>query len=172
MTMTVLGVVPSTTPPPPAPALLDILTSEDLAILRAGYDPSFLLGLAPRMVSYPKAAGFVGWISDVVFTYGAKASSLSPAAREMVIVAVMATERDTFVLSGHLYWALMEGLSVEQIGDTLATVATYRGINDLRYSLAVFQDVLLLLKKAVNDGGDAVTVQKVTAAMKATFEPY
>jgi alkylhydroperoxidase/carboxymuconolactone decarboxylase family protein YurZ len=109
------------------------------------------------MVHHAKAKGFVDWISQVVFSSQTGGNSLTPAQREMVILSVLATQRDTFVMAGHIYWALMEGLSVEQVADTLMTVATYTGINDLRYSCEVFDRVLALLKDRITSRGDLST---------------
>jgi alkylhydroperoxidase/carboxymuconolactone decarboxylase family protein YurZ len=171
--MTMSAAPPPCAPdPPPATPLQDILTPQELALLRSHYNRDCLARLAPRMIPWPKAAGLVEWISDVVFTPGSATSSLSHGEREMVIVAVMAMQRDTVVLSGHLYWALMEDLSVEKIADTLMTVAAYRGVNTLRYALAVFRDVLLLLKKAVAAGGASMTVEAVAVAMRDQFKSY
>ena len=92
------------------------------------------------MIGYSKAAGLAQWIGDVVYNDSpdgrstAKITSLAPAQREAVIIATVAAERDTFVLSGHLYWGLMEGLSVENLADILLTVASYSGINNFRLS--------------------------------------
>jgi alkylhydroperoxidase/carboxymuconolactone decarboxylase family protein YurZ len=171
--MTMTSAPPPCAPaPPPAAPLQDILTPAELALLRSRYNRDCLARLAPRMIPWPKAAGFVGWTSDVVFTPGPGpgTSSLTHAEREMVIVAVMVTQRDTVVLSGHLYWALMEGLSVEKIADTLMTVATYQGVNALRYGLAVLRDVLLLLKDAVRDG--KTTVEELALELRAEFGAY
>jgi alkylhydroperoxidase/carboxymuconolactone decarboxylase family protein YurZ len=146
-----------TSPPPPAHPV--ILTDDDLELLRRQYVRDVLLGLAPRMVHHAKAKGFVDWISQVVFSSSSQSggNSLTPAQREMVILSVLATQRDTFVMAGHIYWALMEGLSVEQVADTLMTVATYTGINDLRYSCEVFDRVLALLKDRITSRDDLST---------------
>jgi len=142
--------------------LLSVLSPDDVALLRSNYSREFLLTAAANMLPHRKAEGLVGWISSVVFQSNATGTnSLSAAQRELVIISVVATERDSFVLSGHLYWALMEGLSVENIADTLMTVGTYTGVNDFRYSSNVFLAVLGVLQKAVTQGGDALTTPAI-----------
>jgi len=141
---------------------LPILDDAAMRKLRSGYDRKFLLGFAQSEVAYAKDAPLVAWIANTIFDASAPdhsgpVSSLTPWERELAIICVASVQRDTFVLSGHIYWALMEWeppvgdpapatRSIEKIADLLLTTATYAGVSNLRLSSRVFEDVLGALK--------------------------
>ncbi len=185
------GQPPGSTPGPTRPAsadiqarprpieLLKILPKAAVDRLRKGYDRNALNFIAKVMIGYPKASGLAQWIGDVVYNDTpdgrdtTTVTSLTPAQREMVIIATVAAERDTFVLSGHLYWGLMEGLSVENLGDILLTVAAYSGVNNFRLSRQVLEDVLEELdaadKEAASTKGAQRTTIEIIRRLKSKF---
>jgi alkylhydroperoxidase/carboxymuconolactone decarboxylase family protein YurZ len=148
--------------------LLKILPKAAVERLRKSYDRNALTFIAKVMIGYPKAGGLAQWIGDVVYNDTpdgrdtTTVTSLSPAQREMVIIATVAAERDTFVLSGHLYWGLMEGLSVENLADVLLTVAAYSGVNNFRLSRQVLEDVLEELDAADQEAASTKGTQRST----------
>jgi alkylhydroperoxidase/carboxymuconolactone decarboxylase family protein YurZ len=157
--------------------ILAILSDEDLQALATGYDRPFLTGAAAGMIGYAKAQGLATWIGDTIYKAGLPATSLEYFERELVITAVVAAERDVFVLSGHIYWLLMEYLArgdasirpVEKIADTLMTVAAYRGVNNFRLSRQVVEDVLKVLKAAVV--AKTTRTQDILPLMVTAFPP-
>jgi alkylhydroperoxidase/carboxymuconolactone decarboxylase family protein YurZ len=144
-------------------SLLTILSDRDLGDLARGYDREFHHRAASQMVGYEKASGFASWIGGTVYRDGQPSSSLEHHEREIAILAVAAIQRDTFVLSGHIYWTLMEllrgplavgppALAVEKVADVLLTVGAYAGINNFRLARTVLEDVLKMLKRACEAG--------------------
>lgn len=144
-----------------------ILTRDDLKLLRDGYDPKVFLGAAPRMIRYFKAGGMTDWFGRTVFnpidvkqnveTSGEAAqTTLTPAFREAVVLSVLAmTQRDPASMSAHIYWGLMEGLSVENIADVFMTVAAYAGADNFRFTTSLLADVLTFLKEFIKEGKTA-----------------
>ena len=149
--------------------LLGILSDQALRTLRAGFDRPFLMAAAARMITYHKAQGLTEWIRDVVYAAGPDPTSLSPRERELVLLGVISAQRDAFVLSGRIYWGLMEGLSVENVADALTSAGTYTGVNTFRFSVNVLIDVLQVLARAAETGGEAAATPAVLRAMMAAF---
>jgi alkylhydroperoxidase/carboxymuconolactone decarboxylase family protein YurZ len=155
-----------------------ILTPGELKLLRDVYDPKVFLGAAPRMIRYFKAGGMTNWLGQTVFnpiavkpkgssdaeeelakvknaeTSGSAAqTTLTPAFREAVVLSVLATtQRDPVSMAAHIYWALMEGLSVENIADVFMTVGAYAGIDNLRFTTSLLADVLTFLQEFIKEG--------------------
>lgn len=171
--------------------VLGILSPAALGTLKVGYDRSFLLGSAPKMIRYAKVIGHANWIADTV--YGAKANpvsmapgtqntdttTLTPVEREMVVLAVAATKRDAFTMAGHIYWALMEMVvdqtpdPVAKIADVMMTAGIYGGVDNLRWAITVLREVLLVLEGAAADGGvSATTLNIVTMTFPAHFPAW
>lgn len=154
---------------------MTILDSSDLALLKAGYDRAYLTGKAAAMISYSKAQGLASWIGNTIYRLNGPPSSLEFYEREIVITAVVAAQGDVFVLSGHIYWTLMEYLSrsdssinpVEKVADVLLTVAAYQGVNNFRASRDVLQDVLRVLKIACTNG--QATTQEILPRLLEEF---
>jgi alkylhydroperoxidase/carboxymuconolactone decarboxylase family protein YurZ len=153
----------------PPDDLLAILSPEGLETLRRGYDQPFLLKAAQRMIPYHKMQRLTDWMLDVVYGAGADATSLSPRERELVLMGVIAAQRDTFVLAGRIYWGLMTGLSVENVADVLMTVAGYTGVNNVRLNVNVLTDVLQVLARAAATGGEAAATPAVLRELTKTF---
>lgn len=165
--------------PPRPPELLSILSPSDLAKLKRGYGPSgqnvFFAG-ARLMIPYGKAAALVNQTGANIYNEpkrdvnGAEIvdptiarSSLLPGEREMVILTALAlTQRDPATMAPHIYWALMEKMSVEKLADTFMTLGFYAGIDNLRFTTNLLLDVLKLLKTfADSDKTDPKQVLKL-----------
>ena len=161
--------------------LTNILTADDLVTLRKNYQRAAFLSAAPKMIRYWKAGGFVDWLGNTVFNpvleqqptasdpdpainyYKDRESSdlaeqttLTPGHREAVVLSVMATtQRDPFTMSAHIYWALMEGLSVENVADIFMTAGAYAGIDNFRFTSSLLADLLTMLNEFMKQGKTA-----------------
>jgi alkylhydroperoxidase/carboxymuconolactone decarboxylase family protein YurZ len=164
-------------------SILNILSLQDLRDLRNGYNRDFLNEKAAKMIGYEKAEGLAGWVADVIYKTGdpnkVMVSSLDYYQREIAILAVTAAQRDTFVMSGHVYWLLMELLkgpcaneelsAVAKVADVLLTAAAYTGVNNFRLSRTVLVDVLNVLKASCAAG--ITDTPQILVKMMEKFPP-
>lgn len=152
------------------PDVRTLLTDEDLGRLRAAYDAAAMNEGARRATStpYPPAGPLVDAIIDTL--YGPSAI-LPGVRREQVLIALVASHTGMRrILAVHLYWGLMEGLSIDEIAATLALVAAYDGIDN--YSEALRQLSTLVdkvLRPALASGGDALKSGPIMGAIAAAF---
>jgi alkylhydroperoxidase/carboxymuconolactone decarboxylase family protein YurZ len=141
---------------------------KEFQTLKKNYHVEIFNAFAPRLIIYPKADKFVDWIRGSVYAdpeaqdpLGCPPpSTLQSFEREIVVIALAAIKGDAYTLFGHFYWALMEDKSakpVEHVADILMTVGAYAGVDCLRWSLAVFGDVLDELKDAGGSDNTADT---------------
>lgn len=156
---------------------LTLLSSDDLAALKNGYDRDVLLGGAPKMVKYKKAKELVTWVGASVFgsPKNADQTTLTAFEREIVIISVAMMKGDVFILAGHIYWTMMEDTSVgtnpvERVADVFMTVAAYSGVNEFRWSIELLTAVLIVLKKQVD--AKATDSIAVLGALKGNFPTY
>jgi alkylhydroperoxidase/carboxymuconolactone decarboxylase family protein YurZ len=166
-------------PPDPAKdAILMALPQPALAKLKKGYSQSTFFNLAHAMFPYAKVAAFADLTganiyNEVTAKTEAAAppfarSTLLPAEREMVILTTLAlTQRDPLTMSAHIYWALMEKLSVEKLADMFLTVGFYAGIDNLRLTSTLLFNVLTLLNIFAGQG--KTETRQVLRLLKASF---
>lgn len=152
------------------PDVRTLLSDEELGRLRAAYDAAAMNEGARRATStpYPPAAAFVDAIIDTL--YGPHAV-LPGARREQILLAIIASHTGMRrILAVHLYWGLMEGLSLDDIGATLMLVAVYDGIDNYSEAhrhLGTLVDKVL--RPALEAGGDALTSLAIMRAIAAVF---
>jgi alkylhydroperoxidase/carboxymuconolactone decarboxylase family protein YurZ len=142
----------------PPPEVLTILSEEQLAALKQGYDLATFHKFAPFQIRYDKAQPWIALVGNTIYNRetdergqpvwdpNAPHSTLMAGQREIAVLSVMATtQRDPAAMAGHIYWALMEGMTVENIADVFLTVGTYAGLDNLRFTIGVLGEVLSLL---------------------------
>jgi alkylhydroperoxidase/carboxymuconolactone decarboxylase family protein YurZ len=160
----------------PTPPLTSILTPEALVALREAYDadPGALADapLAKYSALYPPGGPYYQMSVTTFYTHGAPpgeppTSSLSPQFREAAILALFIAERQTITLAIHVYWALMVGMSVEQICEIMLLVAFYGGIDAYSLALGNAQITLQVLQASAAIG--EVTPIQVFTALVAKF---
>ena len=170
--------------PPPPDDLLTLLSDENLEKLRTayrdGYGRDLLMAFAARQVPYSKAKAWSAFVGDTIYNRPKDEnlkpideatvvrSSLTPAQRETVVLSVMATtQRDPFAMAGHIYWALMEEMSVAEVADVFMTVGTYAGLDNFRFTSNLLKDVLTMLNAFAEK--DAVATLRVAGLFKVAF---
>jgi hypothetical protein len=151
--------------------LESLLTDDDLGALRAAYDPAAMAAGArgATVAPLPAAAPLVDAIIDTFYS----AAPLLPAARrEQTLIALMASAPApagrTFAI--HLYWGLMEGLSLADLAATLLLVGAYAGID--RYTNAAAAVAALVdraLRPALAAGGDALKSGAIAHSIALAF---
>lgn len=126
--------------------LATVLDDATLAALRAQYSADFMLAASRGAVvgPHPAAAGYVNWVVDYLYD----GTRLKPADRERCLVALLAakTTDASFTLAVHLYWAMMEGLTVDELADVLALAGTYHGMPHYAMGQVTFRKTLDALR--------------------------
>lgn len=169
--------------------LLEILTDAEIATLHGGYDPA-VLNAGTRAVlvdaTYPEAAGLVdsllrlfypekrsrnAFFDKKVRAAAARAHkapaplALDNATRELVLLTILSRKGNTQFMAIHVYWALMEGLTVEAITNILLLSSYYEGIEVWSWGSGALGQILKVLKAQVATG--KVDTMSVIGALKA-----
>ncbi len=136
------------------PQVTEILSDDALENLRRGWqqaggDEAILAPADKNLVgAYAPSGPFVSWVSDHFYREGA----MSGSERERVLISVLASAPPRF-LAIHIYWGLMEGLSVVDVAETLLLTSAYQGIPIYSATIGVLANVLLILRDLELQGG-------------------
>lgn len=124
--------------------LRKLLSDPKLSALRAGYSRDVMRGamLSTTVSPYPPLGA---WNEAIASTFYADGSPLEPKDRERCIIVLLAHTGAQFSLCVHVYWGLMEGLTVSEICHTIGVAACYGGIASLGHCYPVLNSVLTLL---------------------------
>lgn len=144
-----------------SPDLAAALTPEALAALRAAYSAPFMLEASRRAVAFPHPAS-APYVEAVIKGFY-DAARMAPRDRERVLVALLASQSNapSLLLAVHLYWGLMEGLSVADLADTLGLSGVYTGLGHYTAGLKTLRvtlDALVELTAKPDAKLDAATV--------------
>ena len=146
----------------PLDAVSGTLALADLEKLRGAYKredmTKILVETLPK--AYVLSMEYVDAIGDLLYSKllpeesdpGLR-SALSVEDRERCLVAVLASREAGLALAIHVYIALMEGVSPQEIAHILLLVGIYSGIDHLTGGLKTELQVLGALKKQINAGG-------------------
>lgn len=146
------------------------LTDTQLATLRGGYSRNVMDAVATQLVSgaYPPSAGLTAFAGGRF--YNDAPPTLSPANRERCLLALFCGgRRPTFAVAVHIYWALMEGVAVDEIAEIILLSTLYGGIDVLTDGTRTLTLTLQMLASAADVGGDAVKSQVVSPALVGKF---
>jgi alkylhydroperoxidase/carboxymuconolactone decarboxylase family protein YurZ len=124
--------------------LRTLLSDDDLAALRAGFDVAVLSEAAssPFSVLYPPLDS---WVKETSATFFDR-SRLAPRDRERCIIVLLTVNGGLPVsLAIHIYWALMEGLSIDEICQTIGLTGAYGGVQRVAFGMTVLQRTLGVL---------------------------
>lgn len=137
--------------------ITQVLTPEELAQLRAGYDPARMVAdvRASLEVLWPPATGLVESVLAGFYVPLPETGAyrIEGGARERVVLAVLACGHgQPFDVAVHCYWGLMEGLDVGTVADTLLLTALYGGVARYTDGTKILGGTLGLLKQLVAAG--------------------
>jgi alkylhydroperoxidase/carboxymuconolactone decarboxylase family protein YurZ len=122
-----------------------LLDEERLRRLRAAYDSKAMS--AANVAAFAQVhPALHPWIEETAATFFERPSSLSPRDRERCIVALLAYTGPPLSLAVHIYWALMEGVSVDEVCHTIGLVACYGGLPKCAQGLLVAERLATLLR--------------------------
>lgn len=161
---------------PPIGQLELILTPEQIALLREGYaaDPAWLANYPADVYHdlYPGGSKAFDSFVNSVFVHGDPAkpptTRMIGKDRERVVIALLASQPNAEFLAIHLYWGLVEGLSVNEISQIILVVGGYNGYSFYTNGLSVFAKTLTALKSSCDDG-QPVTPEQALAAIQTAF---
>ncbi|MFT5430623.1 MAG: alkylhydroperoxidase/carboxymuconolactone decarboxylase family protein YurZ [Myxococcota bacterium] len=126
----------------------DILDADALGRLKAHYSSELMTKVATTMAwqPYPPAEGLIGAVGERFYESTAQMCGRD---REMCLITILASGGfPPFALAVHIYWGLMEGLSVDQIADVLTLTGTYCGIPRMTDGYFTLGETLKLLNEA------------------------
>lgn len=129
-----------------APPLSSLLSDTHLALLRAGYDRDVAYAGALGALSTP-VPGAVDWVTSAGSYFFKGKGHMSAERRELCVISMMTVLKMPDQLAIHVYWGLMEGLSIDQIGNALFLGGDYGGIACFQTALRSTQATLVSLQK-------------------------
>jgi alkylhydroperoxidase/carboxymuconolactone decarboxylase family protein YurZ len=143
------------------------LSDDRLASLRDHYDRAAMLRAAssPCAVLYPPLDPWMQQTAATIY----ERSSLAPRDRERCIIAVLISGGALPTsLAIHFYWGLMEGLSADDVCQTIGIVGAYGGMQRAAFGLAMLQRVLTMLDNSVTNGelGSTAIVGRFIAELR------
>jgi alkylhydroperoxidase/carboxymuconolactone decarboxylase family protein YurZ len=127
------------------------LSDGSLAVLRGHYDRAAMLQAAssPCSVLYPPLDPWMRETAGTIY----ERSHLAPRDRERCIIALLIAGGGLQIsLAIHIYWGLMEGLSIDDVCQTIGIVGAYGGMQRAAFGMAILQRVLALLDNTVTNG--------------------
>ena len=146
----------------------ELLSADDLALLRTGYDRQAMNDVSSRTLvgRYRASADLVGAIMGHHYIN----SGLDPRSRELCLIALLAADGGPFTLAVHIYWGLAEGLSPKEVAEVVALTGSYCGVPRLANGLFTLQGTMAVLKKLAANG-EPVKSEAVLGAMLQQFPP-
>jgi hypothetical protein len=124
------------------------LSDDALRTLRAHYRRDDIARAARRSViePYPPSAGFGAFVTDTLFD----AARIAPSERERVVLALLLSRASSpsFAVAIHVYWSLMEGLSIVDVADVVTLTGVYAGMAHYKVGLDTMRVTLAVLRDA------------------------
>jgi alkylhydroperoxidase/carboxymuconolactone decarboxylase family protein YurZ len=149
--------------------LQSLLGVEQLQALRGDYDAEAMVAANVQAVS-ALVPQFASWNQAVGETFYGPRSPLAPAERERCLVTLLIQQGSPVPLAIHMYWALMEGVEVDELVQIVGLTACYAGMPRLAFGLQTLQRLLLVLAGARPTGGPSAMVSTIVGAF-TTFPP-
>jgi alkylhydroperoxidase/carboxymuconolactone decarboxylase family protein YurZ len=132
--------------------LTTILSAAEVDLLRVAYDPKTLLaanaGAFARI--YPRLAPWPATVGKLCF----ESSPLAPRDRELALISLLTQRSPGLSMSNHIYWGLMEGVTVVEICEVIGLVAQYCGMPTYTTGVMTLQRTLLALKRVAANEAD------------------
>jgi alkylhydroperoxidase/carboxymuconolactone decarboxylase family protein YurZ len=126
--------------------LTSLLGREQLDKLRRSYRADELVAANVTGVgqAYPPLAS---WNREIGATFYAADGPLTPINRERCMVALLAYAGPPISLAVHVYWGLMEGLTVDELCQVIGLTGCYGGLPRCVQGLLVLERMLGLLER-------------------------
>jgi alkylhydroperoxidase/carboxymuconolactone decarboxylase family protein YurZ len=140
--------------------LVNRLSEQRLAQLRAAYDRKVMNAAMLEAIAegYP---ALLEWNQAIGSTFYASQQPLAAKDRERCMIALLTQSGPPMSLAIHVYWGLMEGLSVEEICHVAALAACYAGVSRLAVALPVIDRTLGVLAQVLEGQLQSTAVLRV-----------
>lgn len=153
-------------PPTASHDIRAILTDAQLQQLRRGYDRTAMnrAATAALVGPFPPATAFVQFVIDHFYD----PKRWPPDRRELCVITYFTAQSggDTSNLATHIYWGLMEGLTPEEIADTILLASVYSGIDNYTNAIGALRRVLTVLREIVEGPEPEQGVQCMNVVLK------
>lgn len=125
--------------------LTTMLTFDAIARLRSAYDPEKLRAANAKAFAdtYPPMAPWAEAAAAVFFRTG----PLSARERELCLVTLLAHRAPGLSMSNHVYWALMEGVSVAELCEAIGLAGGYGGMPTYSSGVLALHRTLTVLQR-------------------------
>lgn len=147
-----------------------LLSDDQLQSLRAAYQPRVMDAIATQLVAapYPPITTMVTFAAERF--YNQAPPVLSPLDREKCLIGIFAAgRRPSFALAAHIYWGLMEGMTVEQCEEIVMLAALYGGLDIFVDATRVVSETLQRLAASADQGAEASSPRVILPALVAAF---
>jgi alkylhydroperoxidase/carboxymuconolactone decarboxylase family protein YurZ len=126
-----------------------LITPSELEQLRTAYDKRAFLGANQNafVEAYPPLASWIQATSNLLYADG----PISTQQRELCLITLLAYRSPGLALATHVYWGLMEGLSLEQVCHAASIAGCYGGFPTLGDAIVVIKRTCSVLKRLVGD---------------------
>jgi alkylhydroperoxidase/carboxymuconolactone decarboxylase family protein YurZ len=165
--------------PPQITNIRDYLPLPKVMVLQNAYvrDDAMSLLNSVLPLTYDYATEYVTAVGDAFFgdlpedTGPMWRSTLSIQDRERCVITLLASQRAVLELAIHVYLAVMEGLSPEEVANILMLTGMYAGLDSFSHGLRVEAKALATLAALVDDQTAVRDAYHVLVALKNAFEP-
>lgn len=142
--------------------LRTLLSDRELASLRTDFDAAVLSQAAstPFSILYPPLEG---WVKETSATFFDRSTMPARDRERCIIVLLTINGGLPMSLAIHIYWALMEGLSIDDVCQTIALIGAYGGVQRVAFGMTTLQKMLGVLRNSVQAGNTS------SAAIVETF---
>jgi alkylhydroperoxidase/carboxymuconolactone decarboxylase family protein YurZ len=126
-------------------ALGHLLPDHEVEQLRRGYDKQAFLGANQQAfaTAYPPLGPWAQAVGSLLYAD----EPIPPRIRELCLITLLTYRAPGLALATHVYWGLMEGVTVEQVCHAASLSGCYGGFPTLVDGIVVIQRTLGLLHK-------------------------
>ena len=138
--------------------LEQLISKSEIERLRSTYDSNVFLTANRRAfaTAYPPLAVFAEAAGSLL----SAETPIEPKVRELCLITLLAYRSPGLSLATHVYWGLMEGVTLQQVCHAASFAGCYGGLPQLATSLLAINRTLLVLKRLANEstvrGSEAV----------------
>ena len=150
----------------------EILSDEHLDALRGAYSRNVMVHVATTltMSNYTDSKGWFDFLAARHYAPSEDRPGMSDHDRERCLIAIFAAgRRAPFALASHVYWGLMEGMSVDDVADTVLLASAYSGVDVFSDGMFTLGETLRVLTFLAAKGGESLSPVAVLTTLVNGF---